>query len=303
MRFPLIAAVLLTVFFNVSASRAAGPMIVSGNPDGPPISWGKNGTLAGAAPELAAKILSELNIPFTIINAGSWQEVQDKAREGKVDMIVSAYTNDERRTYMKFSKPYLDSPVVIVVRKGNGFALTSWDVLIGKKGVAHTGESFGEKFDTFIKEKLDVDYLPYERAFQELANDTADYLIIDLYPAVIYSKLLEAEKKIDILDTPATVQQFHMALSKKSPYLNLLPEIDKKITELKKEGYMKKLAVQQYKKWHETFLERQRFFARQKARAGMEQNEYNAAARDRGLEALGRFVERNYPYMDGTDLP
>jgi len=197
----------------------------------------------------------------------------------------------------------LESPVVIVVRRGNTFPLTSWKALIGKKGVAHTGESFGEQFDEFIKNKLDVRYLPYERAFEELASDTADYLIIDLYPAVIYSKLLGAEDKIDFLNEPATIQQFHMAISKKSPYLHLLPGINKKILALKKDGYIKKLAVEQYKQWNETFQERQRFFARQKARAAHEQSEYNAGARDRGLETLGRFVERNYPYMEGSDLP
>ena len=303
MRYISLFSVLLAAVLVTSVqSRAADPMIISGNPDGPPVSWEKRGKLLGVGPEVAAKIMTELKVPYVIRTEGSWQEVQDKARSGAVDMIVSAYENKERRSYMDYTVPYLESPVVIVVKKDDQFPYASWDSLVGKKGVAHTGESFGEKFDTFIKTKLNVSYLPYERAFQMLAEDTADYLIIDLFPAIIYAKLLNAEDKIDFLDKPVSIQHFHMTISKKSPYFNLLPEINTKITELKKQKYFKKLAVEQYKQWNKTFEERQRFFALQKARAAKEQTDYNAGARDRGLERLGRFIERDLPYMEGTNI-
>lgn len=296
--FIFLAAMLFTAF----QAQAASPMIISGNPDGPPVSWDKRDKLLGVGPEVAAKIMSELKVPFTITVESSWQQVQDKARSGAVDMIVSAYDNKERRAYMDYSIPYLDSPVVIVVKKGEQFPFSSWQSLIGKKGVAHTGESFGEEFDAFIKSKLDVSFLPYERAFQMLAEDTADYLIIDLYPAIIYSKLLNAENKVDFMDKPVSIQHFHITISKKSPYINLLPEINTKITELKKQKYIKKLAVEQYKHWNKTFEERRRFYAKQNARAGKAQTDYNAGARDRGLENLGRFIERDMPYMDGSNF-
>ena len=303
MRYPSLFFVLLaTILLAAGQTQAAAPMIISGNPDGPPVSWKTRDKFMGVGPELAAKILSELKVPFTITTKGSWQQVRDKAKSGAVDMIVSAYDNKERRTYMDYSIPYLDSPVVIVVKKGDQFPFSSWESLVGKKGVAHTGESFGEKFDAFIKTKLDVSYLPYERAFQMLAEDTADYLIIDLYPAIIYSKLLKAENKVDFMDKPVSIQHFHITISKKSPYLKLLPEINTKITQLKKQQYIKKLAVEQYKRWNATFEERQRFYAKQNARAGKAQTDYNAGARDRGLENLGRFIERDRPYMDGSNF-
>ncbi len=303
MRYPFLLAALATALLLIAAqAMAAAPMIISGNNDGPPISWDKRGNLLGVGPELAKKILTDLNVPFTVVNAGNWQQVQNKARKGSVDMIVAAYDNAERRTYMDYSIPYLDSPVVIVVKKGDQFPFSSWKSLVGKKGVAHSGESFGEKFDAFIKSDLEVSFLPYERAFQMLAEDTADYLVIDLYPAIIYSKLLNAEDKIEFLEKPVSVQHYHITISKKSPYVKLLPEINKKIAALKKQKYIKKLAIDQYKQWNKTFKERQRFYAKQKIRAGQAQTEYNAGARDRGLEQLGRFIERDMPYMDGSNF-
>ncbi len=298
----LLFVLLTTILLTAPHTWAADPMIVSGNPDSPPVSWDKNGKLMGVGPELATKILSELKVPFSINVEGSWQQVQDKTGDGAVDMIVAAYDNKMRRTYMDYSIPFMESPVVIVVKKGNKFPLSSWKPLIGKKGVAHSGESFGEKFDAFIKTDLDVSYLPYERAFQMLAEDTADYLIIDLYPAIIYSKLLRAEGKVEFIDTPVSIQHFHMTISKKSPYIKLLPEINKKIAQLNEQKYIKKLVIEQYKQWNKTFEERQRFYAKQNARATREQTEFNAGARDRGLENLGRFIERDMPYMDGSNF-
>ncbi|MBW2329078.1 MAG: hypothetical protein JRF04_05595, partial [Deltaproteobacteria bacterium] len=71
---------------------------------------------------------------------------------------------------------------------------------------------------------------------------------------------------------------------------------------LKKQKYIKTLTVEQYKRWNTTFKERQRFYAKQNARAGRAQTDYNAGARDRGLENLGRFIERDMPYMDGSNF-
>ena len=142
----LLFVVLTTILLTAPGTWAAAPMIISGNPDSPPVSWDKNGKLMGVGPELATKILSELKVPFSLQVAGNWQQVQDKTRDGAVDMIVAAYKNKERQEYMDYSIPYLDSPVVIVVKKGDQFPFSSWKSLVGKKGVAHSGESFGEKF-------------------------------------------------------------------------------------------------------------------------------------------------------------
>ena len=135
-----------------------------------------------------------------------------------------------------------------------------------------------------------------------LDNETADYLVIDLFPAIIYSKLLNAEEKVIFLNTPVTIQNFHMTISKKSPYLKLLPEINKKIRELEEQQYIQKLVVDQYKKWNDTFQGRQRFFEKQNIRAAREQTAFNAGARDRGLERLGNFIDRDLPYMEGNNL-
>jgi len=289
----------LALLLVVCPVAAAGPVMVSGNPNLPPISWEKRGKLLGVGPELADRILGELGLACRIAPAGSWQAVQEKTLAGELDMIVAAYDNAARRIGMKFSNPYLDSPVVIVVKKGNGFPVTSWQSLKGRKGVAHEGESFGERFDAFIRKELDVRYLPYEGAFAGLADGTADYLVIDLYPAIIYAKLLQAEDKVEFLARPVTVQKLHLAVSKHSALARDMERINTVLERLKKEKVIRKLVLDQYAYWNRTLAERDRFLARQQAQASKQQAGYRAASRDLGMERLLRFLDQEYPLLDG----
>jgi len=276
---------------------AAEHLVVSGNPEAPPIVWEKSGQLTGIGPQLVASFLDQEGVAYTLRPEGTWDEVQDKARAGSIDLIVSAYDNRERREYLDYSIPYLKSPVVIVVKKGNGFPLHSWSDLAGKKGVANTGESFGSEFDAYIKEKLDVAYVPYERAFAMLAEESADYLVIDLYPAVIYAKLLRAEESIEYLDNPVSLQHFHVTIAKNSPYQRLLPNINAYIQQMQDKGEINRMLQEQYQAWHQTFRERERLFERAGQKAEEAQAEFDATARDRGLDNLMRFVEMERPYM------
>jgi len=280
-----------------SAASYAAPLVVSGNPQAPPIVWEKSGELTGIGPQLVGSFLDQEKIEYTIQQKGSWAEVQSKAKSGTVDIIVAAYDNEERREYLEYSIPYIKSPVVIVVKKGAVFPLNSWNDLAGKKGLANTGESFGEKFDTFIKEKLDVTTMSYERAFSMLWNDRADYLVIDLYPAVIYAKMLGAENKIEYLDNPVTIQNFHITIAKSSPYKSLIPKINAYIKQMQDKGEIKKMMKEQYQAWHKTFLERRRFFQKADMKAMDSQTKFNASDRDQGLDNLMRFVETSRPYM------
>jgi len=305
MHFPphrlfLILATLLSLLCG--SALAQKPILVTGNPEAPPIVWQKGGKLTGVGPQAVAAIFKDLNTPYELKNVGPWDQVQKLAREGKVDLIVSAYKNSDREQYLDFTIPYLKSPVVIAVKKGHKFPFTSWTALIGKKGVANVGESFGEEFDTFIKNKLDVTYVPYAKAFEMMRLDLADYLIIDLYPAVIYAKLLNVENNVEFLDNPATVQYFHMAIAKKSPAVALLPKINREIDKLKQKKFFIDEVKKQYSTWNASFQRRQRFYARTKARQEQEQEEYNAGARDRGMENLARFIERDRYFMNGTNF-
>ena len=77
-------------------------------------------------------------------------------RDGKADMIFGIYYNDERATYLDYVQPaFIFDDVVGLRDKDKKFPFTGQDDLIGKKGVTNQGESYGNDFDAFIKDKLD----------------------------------------------------------------------------------------------------------------------------------------------------
>ena len=262
------------LLFSPLATLAADTFVVSGNPKAPPVVWEEYDKLTGIGPDLAQSILSELNISYEMQVMGNWQQVQDKCKSGEIDMIVSAYKNDERATYMNYSLPYLPQPTVIIVKKGREFPFGRWESLIGKKGVTNVGESYGQEFDDFIKEKLDIKYIAFERAIELLSRGEADYLVVDLFTALIYARLLQGEDAITILDPPVTTQTFHMTIGKNSALAKQMPEIDKKLRVLVKDGTVEKLFYKHFESWKQLIAKRSRFFNNNSGIRGNEQESY-----------------------------
>ncbi len=265
-----------TTLFCLAASNSSATetFIVSGNPKAPPVVWEQYNTLTGIGPDIAQAILTELQLNYDLRVEGDWQQVQDKCKNGEIDMIVSAYKNDARAEYMDFSMPYLPQHTVIVVEKGKEFPFGRWESLIGKKGVSNIGESYGQEFDTFIKNKLSVQFITFERAIELLNRGEADYLIVDLYTALIYARLLQGEDAISILEPPVTTQAFHITISKQSPMAVQMPAINKKLYRLVKDGTVEKLFYKHFEDWKTLIEKRSRFYNRDSNIRSQEHDEY-----------------------------
>ncbi len=262
---------IIAPFFSAQANET---YVISGNPKAPPVVWEQYKKLTGVGPDLAKSILTDLGIDYEIRVTGDWQQVQNKCKAGEVDMILSAYKNDERATYMDYSMPYMPQPTVIIVAKGREFPFGRWESLIGKRGVSNIGESYGQEFDTFIKEKLKVQFIAFERALELLSRGEADYLIVDLYTALIYARLLQGEDAITILDPPVTTQAFHMTISKNSDLGRQMPAINKKLYALVADGTVEKLFYEHFEAWKQLIAKRARFFNRDNNIRGQEHNKY-----------------------------
>jgi len=99
---------------------------------------------------------------------------QAAARDGKADMIFGIYFNDERHLSQLRAACLHVRQVVVFVAKDKPFAYKDENDLIGKKGVTNQGESYGNDFDAFIKEKLTVARANgIDAAFKELLAGNA----------------------------------------------------------------------------------------------------------------------------------
>ena len=94
-------------------------IVITGHPSYPPVAWGTQGKITGAAPELVTTIARELGVKQIVSrNFGSWTGAQRAAKEGRADLIFGIYRNHERETYLNYVEPpFMLDPVVIAVRK------------------------------------------------------------------------------------------------------------------------------------------------------------------------------------------
>ena len=283
---------LLSICFLLSwqTSMQAESFLLSGNPQAPPVVWEEHQKLVGLGPDLASSILGELGVKYSFRRFSDWQVVQDRAKNGEIDMIVSAYRNSDRDQYLTFSQPYLSQPTVIVVEKGKEFNFSSWDVLKDKRGVSNIGESYGEEFDSFLKQHLDITFHQLERAIQLMNLGEADYLIIDLYTALIYARLLQGEDSITILDPPVTTQDFHLAISSDSGLVKHLDAINSKIEQKIGNGSVRETLLAHFDKWKRLTEQRAAYFSRnQKALTEQQQvylKEQDEMARQRIIKTM-----------------
>jgi polar amino acid transport system substrate-binding protein len=212
-------------------------IVASGHPEWPPIMFRSGSTIDGAGPALVKKIFADLGVPTDVLYEGTWDEVQAKARSGDVDLLVAAYKTTEREGYMVYSDPYTTDPVAIFVARGKAFPFGSWDVLVGRKGVAMVGDSYGQAFDDFAASRLTLTRVTTATdAFNLIAGGQADYFLYSLYAGDDFLKKAGAASQFESLPTFVDEENFYVTISKRSPYVSYLRLLNQEIAKYKADG-------------------------------------------------------------------
>lgn len=220
-----------------SANTTEKEYVASGHPEWAPIMFKSGDKIDGAGAALVSKIFNELGVKINVQYQGHWDEVQTKAKDGSVDVIVAAYKTTEREAYMDYSIAYTNDPVAIFVKKGNAFPFESWTELISKKGVVTIGDSYGNAFDTFVKESLNVvEVSEVDSAFAKIIDGSADYFVYALYSGQNAIKNSNISNEVESLANYVSSEDFYITISKKSPLVKYLEQVNALITKYKGDG-------------------------------------------------------------------
>jgi polar amino acid transport system substrate-binding protein len=233
------------------AAQDCAKITATGHPQYPIIAFKDGDAIAGAAPMLVEAIAKGLNVPLESKAMGSWADAQAAARDGKADMIFGIYYNDERAQYLDYVQPaFMFDDVAVFVAKGKAFPFTGQDNLIGKKGVTSEGESYGNAFDAFMKDKLDVARTNgIDEAFKVLLDGKADYLIAGYYPGLAEASKEGVKDKVEVLDQALLTAEMFVAFSKKSPCASLAGKFGQAITEMTTDGSFDRMLTDPTAKW------------------------------------------------------
>lgn len=230
-------------FFN----KKDGAAVVSGHPDWAPIMFKSGEIIDGAGPALVKKIFEELGVATSFTYSGTWDEVQAKAKSGEVDVLAAAYKTTEREEYMDYSVAYTTDPVAIFVKAGSKLTFEKNEDLVGKKGVGTLGDSYGQAFDDFIKtDSTFVMATSSDAAFELVRSGKADYFVNSLYAGERQLKASGQTAEFSILPKFVAEENFYITISKKSPLVKYMSEVNRLIEQYKTDGTIDTL-IEQYK--------------------------------------------------------
>ncbi|ARU59183.1 amino acid ABC transporter periplasmic protein [Oleiphilus messinensis] len=234
---------------------------VTGNPDYPPALWRSKKDpkkLIGIAVEVLSEALAPEHIEVKSLHVGAWSRSQEQARSGAIDMLTGAFITDERQTYMDYVKPpFMEMPSVIWVKQNTAFKFDGWSDLKGKLGVTLINNSFGQKFDQFAAEHLEITGVrTAEQVFRLVGLGRMDYGLYELYQGKAIAQVSDAMKGVRHLDPPVSSEGLYYALSKSSvcntPKLRFY--LNRKIAELVEAGLPTKLEAKYLELWKQESL-------------------------------------------------
>jgi len=99
----------------------------------------KKGNYKGIAADYIHLLEKKLNVKFNILSLKNWDDVLQKTKERKNDMWGAATPTPQRIEYMLFTKPFIELPAVILVRKGVDKLLNNIDDLEGMRVAVLSG--------------------------------------------------------------------------------------------------------------------------------------------------------------------
>ncbi len=88
-----------------------------------PYQWvTEEGEFDGISADYIKLLEQRLGVKFEISKEkNTWPDVLEAAKQGEIDMLACVVKTPTRETYLNFSKPYLNSPAVIISEQSNGY--------------------------------------------------------------------------------------------------------------------------------------------------------------------------------------
>ena len=236
--FAIIASLIFLIVCSYAITTQEQTVIISGHYDWKPVMWQEGSEIVGIGPDVVKNVFNDMGIKSNSPYVGSWEQVQQKARMGDIDIVVALYKTEEREEYLYFSDPYVVDPISVFVKEDNEFNPQAKEDLLGKKGIVTVGDSYGQGIDDMITSKmLDVvEVNTPQEAFSLLNEEGADYFLYSTYAGERSS--FEGTRDAGII----AEQYFYIGISKNSPIAEKLPEINRILEEYKQNGIIEEIS-------------------------------------------------------------
>ncbi len=245
----LLRGILVAAIALAAASNAvAVPQTVSlvGDP-WPPYVNGELGEYAdsGIAVDIVNRVFAQIDGADARFPLIPWKRALREVEYGQSDGIAILLKTEERERYMEYSVPLVTGYQLVWSIAGETGAVFEWDSiedLHGKRVGVIEGYSYGDDIDAAIAAGAitPVRAPSVEHQFAMLVAGRIDLVLEN--DAVGY-ELARKYTDIDIRPArrPTNAETFYLGLSKKSPAVSLLPQINVAIIKLRDTGVIERL--------------------------------------------------------------
>ncbi len=202
----------------------------------------KTNKIVGYDIDVAEAVAKKIGVPLEVKEM-QFTSLIPSLQNGQADLVIAAmYITDQRKEVVDFADPYMDTGMVLVVRKENS-DITGPDKLNGKTVGVKTGAT-SEKVAQELKEKgANITIKSYKETVDyllDLENGRLDAAINDLLNQLEYNKTSD---KVKIVGTPFTKASLGIAVKKGDK--ELVDLVNSVLKDMKQNGEADKL----YKKW------------------------------------------------------
>lgn len=235
----------------VGAQADCKRLILAADPDYPPLHWYDGETMHGASIAIAKHVLDDLKIPYEVRYVGPFPRVMVAAERGDIDMVATLKKTPEREAFLLYPKtPALANPVAVFAARARPFAFMSRSDLVGLKGGITRGNVFGDGFDDYLKQHLDVEPANSpENNFSKLGAGRLDYFITGFYTGMAYLLKRGDEERFAALSPFLVDTPNYVVLTRNGHCADKLEAIDQRLAQLKKSGELDKLVRQAFAQW------------------------------------------------------
>ena len=167
----------------------------------------------GAYVTLLERIMSELEINITWVEAKDAVQAEAEAASGRADLLLAVPLTRDRLQTFDFIHPSLPEDEWMVWFKEGAFDFSGWNDLRGLKGASTTLFTIEPSFQRFAKGNLELSESSPVEAFDALSKGRLDYVI---YPKALIESLGIELQTLGFASLNLKTQPIYLALSHQS---------------------------------------------------------------------------------------
>jgi polar amino acid transport system substrate-binding protein len=155
----------------------------------PPMEYfGADGSLLGFDVDLAKALAEKLNLQVKFIDT-AWENILTGLDEGRYDIVADVTVTPERQEKYNFTRPYVNTFLAVVTRKGSPIKIDKPEDLAGYR-VAFQGDTTAQNYaERLNNQGINFTLFSYDKinnCFDDLKLDRVDLIVVDNLVAYYY---------------------------------------------------------------------------------------------------------------------